>query len=96
MLEEKRQSQITYLETNKQDLQSQITYLETQDLLRNWLKEMRQRGNKKLVSMFGTLKIGKQVVKFLPRLGRLGEEYVFKKKIRKFHFYVFIKLKTLY
>lgn len=46
--------------------------------------------------MFGTLKIGKQVVKFLPRLGRLGEEYVFKKKIRKFHFYVFIKLKTLY
>lgn len=46
--------------------------------------------------MFGTLKIGKEVVKILPRLGRLGEEYILKKKMKKFHFYVFIKLKTLY
>lgn len=46
--------------------------------------------------MFGTLKIGKEVVKILPRLGTLGEEYILKKKIRKFHFYVFIRLKTLY
>ena len=45
--------------------------------------------------MFGTLKIGKEVVKILPRLGTLGEEYVLKKKIRKFHFYVFIRLDTI-
>ena len=33
--------------------------------------------------MFGTLKVGKDVVKILPRLGRLGEEYILKKKKKK-------------